>query len=764
MPSVSGRDRCERLSLKIVGVLFALTLFLGTWGFHSYYARNAGVVVGGERVEALSWFECVLRALALPAFETLLYPAPSLPKPVALTAARILAPIVTIAVTMVLVAYFFGDSVRHARIRLLWVAADRLRRRRPAFTVICGLGWKGRELVRDLGGIDVAATGRAGPRRQPFHRVRGARLAVIEKNEDNAFISDILGRSVLFIGDATEARLMRQSCIAWAREVFVVTDSDETNCRITKQLVALRAGLGAQLPPIDCHTHVLSDGMRAYLEDTTRENRDTPAPPFPGSSPVAGSPPAAAGPEAASRSETRHGVHVSTFNTFELTARMLFNVRPLNWHPAWAADPSLGERLSALHVVVLGYTDVGRALLQHCLRTGHLPGSARVTYTVFAEEPEKARSDFLARCPCLGPARVRGPEDLALWDVVEYVFGRGPGTPPAPPLEFRALPRNDGTLLDMSFWRPLVGRGHLLSVFCCLDDGLRSAEYAARLAHPLQSLFEGAGERSEGHAKLMLYWNYPEAEIDYAEILGHMASPGTGNSSGGLPIDAVREGEPVTPPAPPGKLYVAHFGNLLETPASSAIRDACNESVAQMLALSFDMNFAPVSGWAERTRPQDLGPAEAWYFREARERWDHERLHWMRESNRQAADHFLVRLISLGVPFPEPGRGLLGVDITGDVSERVRNAQTELAEMEHRRWCAERLLGGWRPVRLPRGVTWDGATKRWYQARKLHADLCRFSDLAAISPPQQEKDTAQILSMENLIAASRALREWGARE
>lgn len=97
-----------------------------------------------------------------------------------------------------------------------------------------------------------------------------------------------------------------------------------------------------------------------------------------------------------------------------------------------------------------------------------------------------------------------------------------------------------------------------------------------------------------------------------------------------------------------------------------------------------------------------------------------------RESNRQFVDHFHLKLAHLGWRL---------VNRPGDHSQPTKQSLPEidvstanvLAQMEHSRWVAERLMGGWRYVPRP-------ATDREIEAnkqRKLHHDLVPWDQLGS---------------------------------
>jgi RyR domain len=101
-----------------------------------------------------------------------------------------------------------------------------------------------------------------------------------------------------------------------------------------------------------------------------------------------------------------------------------------------------------------------------------------------------------------------------------------------------------------------------------------------------------------------------------------------------------------------------------------------------------------------------------------------------KESNRHAADHIPVKLRALGyhdAPL-QPGRSRIE-----DFSDEDVHL---LAQMEHRRWCAERWLAGWEHG--PETI----------RAKKISKDLVEWGDL---TPEEQKKDYEQIHAIPEVL-------------
>jgi hypothetical protein len=100
----------------------------------------------------------------------------------------------------------------------------------------------------------------------------------------------------------------------------------------------------------------------------------------------------------------------------------------------------------------------------------------------------------------------------------------------------------------------------------------------------------------------------------------------------------------------------------------------------------------------------------------------------LRESNRQQADHIMIKLRAIGVE-AVPGDG------SADGFEFTPNEIELLSRMEHTRWNAERLLAGW--TRGPKDIE-----------RQTSPYLC---DWAELPESVREYDRAAVGSIPGLL-------------
>ena len=209
--------------------------------------------------------------------------------------------------------------------------------------VICGLGRKGLQLVRDFRG-------------------RGESVAVIEKDEETHLVATALdlGAVVLF-GDATKPEILHKAAIHRAKHLIAICGHDGTNVEIAaaaENLLSRRPGTR-----LDIYVHIVDLELRAML----RRHKTMNSP--------------------------HSCVRVNVFNVFENAARLLFRDNFLD-HP----DPITTEHDPRhAHLVVIGFGPVGESLVLQAVRLAHFPNEKKLCVTVVDKEAERRRRRLLTR-------------------------------------------------------------------------------------------------------------------------------------------------------------------------------------------------------------------------------------------------------------------------------------------------------------------------------------------------------------------------------
>jgi hypothetical protein len=193
----------------------------------------------------------------------------------------------------------------------------------------------------------------------------------------------------------------------------------------------------------------------------------------------------------------------------------------------------------------------------------------------------------------------------------------------------------------------------ILHVFVCLDSDTRAVEIGLRL-------WELMAEHPDAHMNIRV-----KSEASLAPIL----------SAAGTRVQA--------------------FGMLEDTCTEAAFRGERIEAIARAIHEEFAA--------ARRADPASQNDASL-------AGWDRLREDF-RESSRQQADHMAIKMRAIGCSIARashPGKA---------VTEFTPGEVELLAELEHRRWIAERLLGGWRH---------GGKTDN---DRRIHSALVPWKDL-----------------------------------
>jgi hypothetical protein len=218
-------------------------------------------------------------------------------------------------------------------------------RRIKGHAIVCGLSERGMQLARDF-------------------RRSGAEVVAIESNEANGHISTCreLGCIVL-LGDATDSAMLLRAGVPRARHLIAVTDDDGTNVEIAVEAHQVLARKRWASSALKCFVHIVD----TRLCDLLRQHRmfDDRADPF----------------------------EVRVFNVYQTSARQL-----LEDHPLETGLSSPGDFLP-VHLVVLGFGQMGESVVLQAAKTGHYANGKRLRVTVVDRLGEQKRRGFLGRYP-----------------------------------------------------------------------------------------------------------------------------------------------------------------------------------------------------------------------------------------------------------------------------------------------------------------------------------------------------------------------------
>lgn len=496
--------------------------------------------------------------------------------------------------------------------------------------------------------------------------------------------------AVFFRGDGSRRETLALAHLNRVKEVFITGESDETNVRALQQLDTMynQQKLYLHRYPflrnifksesckvVNTYLQVTDYSIRFFLKESIKSN---------------------------------DVLRTNTFYLNEELSRSLLKKFPLDR----TEDTREGIRKSTT-LVLVGYTAISLEIARYMLNTGHYSGPKGMAVNIIFLTPDPIHDEehFYGLFPFLKDKNA----------FIQYVF---PGE-----IHFKPLPVADSEMLDDDgpFFNPIEPSAQL-NYYFCLEDGVRNASLLAII----QEKLEIKRKESCCDIQAFYYYNHPEQE---------------GNS-----YVATQLSKKV------GQLPVFGFGSLYESCRLTVIRKTQLDFLAKQVAFLYYLLYEYQPGFiasldgviaselGSSAGPQDLGKVANMDF--IRTVWQSQYLphflpdeedNWLdpvwatlseehKESNRFAADHLDIKWRALGLSSADK---LKGYEIP-DAKKAL------LAEMEHRRWCAEKLLLGFTPFRGSL-ADWkkDGSNLR---KQRKHIDLMPFDDLKELDPKEQQKD------------------------
>ncbi len=282
----------------IIGLLWIVALILGYAGFAAHTST------AGQPAAPLDLVYLTLQLISMNSGAV----EPPVPWP--LQVGRFLIPLLAAWTVVRALATVFHDRWQQFLVRTTW----------RNHVVICGLSRKGWLLARSFAD-------------------QGARVAVIESDEDNDLIGPCRERGVaVLLGDATATDMLGRAAVARARHLIAVTDDDGANAEIAVRAQALLAGANgrARLVPLTCTVHLVDP----QLCDLARARELS--------------------------LEQDLSLRLELFNVFDRGARLLWN----RYGPGGAIDPSQPAAAGGCnaHLLVIGLGRLGESLVIHAAR------------------------------------------------------------------------------------------------------------------------------------------------------------------------------------------------------------------------------------------------------------------------------------------------------------------------------------------------------------------------------------------------------------
>lgn len=398
-------------------------------------------------------------------------------------------------------------------------------------------------------------------------------------------------------------------------------------------------------------------------------------------------------------------LRLQLYDTANATARELLRQRPVE---RFGEEPDAGRT----HVALVGWSDVSRALVFQLCETMHYLDGRERAITVACRDPDAARRELYDRYPAIDPG---------YWDresfqsFVADVF---------PEISFVELPGNmDQLLSDRFALYDRVQRGDTLTIVVADDAEFPSGGPVSTMLPRLEELDR-------------------ELELDTKVHYFSDATDEPDRRSDTFEVDSEA-------------IDVRSFREFVDECTLETVRSERRDRVAKRMALFFHLryDYDPTTenptdvdrelGERLPFRPPDNGGYDYDRVAEFWEELPESRLQTLaevvwrhlpeteRDANRHAADHARVKR-----------RIAAALEADADRETNVR----ELAAVEHRRWCAEKLLDGWEPLPEEDVDRWkmDGDAQDVFREQKYHLALRPLSEIERVTEGEVEKDVSLV--------------------
>jgi hypothetical protein len=255
-----------------------------------------------------------------------------------LEVARFLAPageLIGLILGAMGIATLWGDPLRLALLRF----SPR------RHVVICGIGRKGLQLVRDF-------------------RHDGRTVLVVDKEITNPLIAvcDQLGAIVL-IGDATKVEILRKARLHRAESLIATCGEDGANVEVAVRADEVLARRERATADLKCYVHVVDLELRTLF----RQHKIL--------------------------ATRRKALQVEMFNIFENSARVLFRRHFLD-HGVPITDKNDSRQP---HLVVFGFGQLGESVVLQAVRSAQYPNGKKLRTTVIDKDARRKHERFLVR-------------------------------------------------------------------------------------------------------------------------------------------------------------------------------------------------------------------------------------------------------------------------------------------------------------------------------------------------------------------------------
>jgi len=527
---------------------------------------------------------------------------------------------------------------------------------------------------------------------------QGERVVVLAEDSNPTNVRDVRRAGAwVFHGSLDNPdTLKKHGKIRLADEVFVASENEPEAVSIVHCLYEVVDDLQTRSPsstgrPIRCYLNLSPSGTRRYLHEQV-----------------------GTGSGFRTRLGEQDVLELYTYDEPTATARELLKRHPPDFESSSSED--------SIHVLLIGWSSYTRSIVIQLCHLLHLgDGSRRVT--IATENPEQRQKELVSEFPCLDSSNF--PAD-GQREFLSSLF---------PEIDFVDLPAQPERLLaDNSELTDRFESDQRLTVVFGENRGL---ETGFKVAGIIPRLDEFSSEL-EMDTEVLYY------EGDHREL----------SIKDGIDTEALE------------RTTLTSFTQYYDGLTPSAIRGTRRDQVAKQVALFYFLKYdyeddETPTYLNERTselltdaNSSDIDASSVWNEFTPSQRSVLADLHWnalsehYRNANRHAADHapFKRRLVKR---LSEENSGL--TDLSQDGAVHNSDVVEYIAEIEHRRWCAEKLLNGWEPLPKHRWSEWKDERQQKLRERRYHRDLWPIDDLNEQTETAFEKDIDQVRFVLNLL-------------
>jgi voltage-gated potassium channel Kch len=528
--------------------------------------------------------------------------------------------------------------------------------------VVIGIGWRGRRILEEL------------VRKSPW-----TQIAVVDPKIDDAFKDWCTAHSVaVVVGDAVEQEILKAARIDRAKTIYLFSEEDRTNiqiastaahlCKVKKGSAGWRANQAIktlqteQAALRNCRDEGKKEALRKRIAEVE--------------------PPAEASAKAALKEMVHCHMELKSQRAFEAMNRAInqgetrlrpemVNVEALTGRALLARYPidrfDYKTTATVSHVVVLGAGSMAREIMRQAIQQGHFeaaedyPGATtrRLLLTVLVPDP----TEFARQIRTFYPAYTNVVHENGSHILTSgYEWVRDENV--LPTICVRGLPAHSASFFSVNsvlesalFPKELAGEGPLFSIYVAVDHG----DYNLGMARAMCAYLHRLGRKHKVQEDMALYFYVTPANVAYCDQVTR-----------GFYREDTGDGPYV---------IVRPFEDFLGNYEECCLKDTEIDHLAKLMHWMY-LNPAHVVSLVETPGRRPLRKMEIpalalrdWYNSPEESK----------DSNRQAAAHGL-------------GKSIISDRLGGKDDPAKRRA---LARIEHRRWCADILLKGYRPLVPP---------------------------------------------------------------